>query len=511
MGPAHSVNSTVRAMAVIIPSFLALSVGYALYAVTDYTLMHRYYREYDMASQAVGLTVIYSVIAALMLVTYIRLLCTIYTNPGVVPLGPKYARDFYENNMVKQRKGNAHDAQRSLCEEIRAGFGKPPSAGMKKGDAAKSKTPESNGEHVDLESGLADSVPYGGVGSQTPAGPDPRLDPNSPGLEHSYTKDVFECTADGRPVWCMPCGTWKPDRAHHCSEINRCVYKMDHYCPWVGGIVSETTFKYFLQFTLYATIFCGLTIGTTGNALWQSRQRHGGTDTRVIVALALGSVLGLFSFSMFATCLNFVLQNLTTVESHQLKNRVRMMAVRIKLNADPVPGSYNTITYPLSVNGSPPPPQYGAVQIPALPAKTVGSDATTATREATGTFAPESENVEVPDPFQVNRNARAARRRATQTALDAFDAFDARDLLAHRTFAIVPVPKGMNVWDLGWRGNWISVMGTNVFDWLLPIRGSPCSDHTSTESRYSLSPAFQQYCAKMNLPSVHEMEERHRG
>ncbi|CAK7265176.1 Palmitoyltransferase pfa5 [Sporothrix epigloea] len=505
-GPAHSVNSTVRAMAVIIPSFLALSVGYTLYAVTDYILMHQYYHQYDMASEAVGLTVIYSVIAALMVVTYIRLLYTIYTDPGVIPLGSKYARDFYESNVTRQRQGNAYDAQRSLCEEIRAGFGKPPSAGRKKQDAATKVAPGSDSEHLDLESGLANSVPYGGAGSQAPAGPDPRLDPNSPGLEHFYTKDVFECTADGRPVWCMPCGTWKPDRAHHCSEINRCVYKMDHYCPWVGGIVSETTFKYFLQFTTYATIVCGLTIGTTANALWQSKQRHRGSDTRVIIALALGSVLGLFSFAMFASCLNFVLQNLTTVESHQLKNRVKMMAVRIKRGAEPVEESYNTVTYPLPTNDSPP-PQYGAVQPPSRPAETVSADAATATTMPSGAPAPDCEKMEEPDPFQVHRAARAARRQATQ---DALDVLDARDRLAYRTFAIVTVPKGMNVWNLGWRGNWTSVMGTNVFDWFLPIRGSPCSDHSSTESRYKLSPAFQQFCADMNLPSAHEMEERHR-
>jgi palmitoyltransferase len=73
---------------------------------------------------------------------------------------------------------------------------------------------------------------------QYPAGPD--TSPDSPGLERFYSKDVFVCENDGRPRWCSSCRAWKPDRAHHSSEINRCVKKMDHYCPWVGGIVSET-------------------------------------------------------------------------------------------------------------------------------------------------------------------------------------------------------------------------------------------------------------------------------
>lgn len=68
----------------------------------------------------------------------------------------------------------------------------------------------------------------------------PDQDPDSPGLEAFYSKDVFVCEADGRPKWCSDCRQWKPDRAHHSSELERCVRKMDHLCPWVGGMVSET-------------------------------------------------------------------------------------------------------------------------------------------------------------------------------------------------------------------------------------------------------------------------------
>lgn len=57
-------------------------------------------------------------------------------------------------------------------------------------------------------------------------------DPDSPGLEKFYTKDVFICEMDGKPKWCSQCSNWKPDRAHHCSSSGRCVLKMDHFCPW---------------------------------------------------------------------------------------------------------------------------------------------------------------------------------------------------------------------------------------------------------------------------------------
>lgn len=59
-----------------------------------------------------------------------------------------------------------------------------------------------------------------------------RNDPDSPGLELFYSKDVFTCEMDGRPRWCSQCSNWKPDRAHHCSSSGRCILKMDHFCPW---------------------------------------------------------------------------------------------------------------------------------------------------------------------------------------------------------------------------------------------------------------------------------------
>lgn len=61
---------------------------------------------------------------------------------------------------------------------------------------------------------------------------DPQNDPDSPGLEKFYTKEVFTCEGDGKPRWCSECSNWKPDRTHHCSDVGRCIYKMDHFCPW---------------------------------------------------------------------------------------------------------------------------------------------------------------------------------------------------------------------------------------------------------------------------------------
>ena len=57
---------------------------------------------------------------------------------------------------------------------------------------------------------------------------------------------------------CQKCGCMKVDGVHHCSQCKRCVYKMDHHCPWTGNCVGYYTLKPFLLFLLYvsALTFC---------------------------------------------------------------------------------------------------------------------------------------------------------------------------------------------------------------------------------------------------------------
>jgi palmitoyltransferase len=60
-----------------------------------------------------------------------------------------------------------------------------------------------------------------------------------PGLEQYWRRDAFVCDQNGLPIWCTVCNNWKPDRTHHNQDTARCTRKMDHFCPWVGGVVGE--------------------------------------------------------------------------------------------------------------------------------------------------------------------------------------------------------------------------------------------------------------------------------
>lgn len=146
---------------------------------------------------AVAILVIYFLLFILVLSSYFRLLYIVSADPGYIPLGAAAERQRLE------RKGH-----RSILK-----LDAVPNLGPR--PLNNSGNPEIGHEYPSSETEL-----------------DAYYDPDSPGLENFYTKDVFICEEDGRPKWCSDCSNWKPDRAHHCSDIGRCVRKMDHFCPW---------------------------------------------------------------------------------------------------------------------------------------------------------------------------------------------------------------------------------------------------------------------------------------
>ena len=97
----------------------------------------------------------------------------------------------------------------------------------------------------------------------------------------TVTADMFVCEPAGYPRWCRTCEVIKPDRAHHSRDCGRCTYRMgtlhpplvfhsliwlntdvDHFCPWVGGMVGFSRYKFFLQFVSYTAIFCSFVVGS---------------------------------------------------------------------------------------------------------------------------------------------------------------------------------------------------------------------------------------------------------
>lgn len=221
----------------IIPLLLAGVVGYATYVLVVllsgeklslpfslcvlYTLTYLFAVNYLLKKHrnnaaAIPILVVYFVLFILMTASFIRLSHIITFDPPYVPLGlsaPPARRD----RIILKEKGRARGRD---------------------GDITR-------GEYDPREKSR-----------DIRAGPGAQNDPDSPGLELFYTKDVFICEMDGRPRWCSSCANWKPDRARHCSSSGRCIRKMDHFCPWVGGPIGENNFKFFIQFNGYAALYC---------------------------------------------------------------------------------------------------------------------------------------------------------------------------------------------------------------------------------------------------------------
>ncbi len=341
-----------------------------------------------------------------MAVCYFRLLQTVITNPGYVPRSSHWYQHRKQQKEQKQPKRSKTPNSTSSQEKPK-------------------KTWHSHSRQPGYPEGEA---------SSNGASFYPDLTAPASGLENFYKKDIFVCQNDGRPIWCSTCLNWKPDRTHHCREVERCVRKMDHFCPWVGGIVSETNFKFFLQFVTYGTAYC-IFVGIF-MAIFVAEKKRADEQLNIhwILALAFAILFGLFGAGMTGGTLQLILLNSTTVENLSRKTKVTYLAVHIpRPDTSGAPRSYRTITYPLKPN------------VPAneIPAQAPASD----TNASFTTTAP-----------------------------------------APRTFAILSTPPGKNPWNLGPLANFKEVMGYHTYDWFLPLKYSPCCNHSSGESDFPLGP-----------------------
>lgn len=137
---------------------------------------------------------------------YARLLYVVTFKTKYVPHGPKWHAQQEEKAQVKRRHNRSHRES-----------GVPDASEKATGSAD-----SGSAEDGTVDSNVHSSGAFYAPGSAEAAS----------GLQEFYKRDAFVCQGDGRPIWCSTCLNWKPDRAHHCREIERCVRKMDHFCPW---------------------------------------------------------------------------------------------------------------------------------------------------------------------------------------------------------------------------------------------------------------------------------------
>ncbi|KZM22879.1 Protein S-acyltransferase [Ascochyta rabiei] len=129
--------------------------------------------------------------------------------------------------------------------------------------------------------------------------------------------DAYICDYEGMPLWCDKCHNWKPDRTHHCKELGRCVRKMDHYCPWAGGIIAETTHKFFMQFVSFGALYTAYAWIVSAVFLGERIAKTGSRPGTWIGVIAVAVLFCIFTFTMscmtgWNLCINY-----TSVEGIQ--------------------------------------------------------------------------------------------------------------------------------------------------------------------------------------------------
>lgn len=268
-----------------------------------------------------------------------------------------------------------------------------------------------------------------------------RLSFPAPTLDDILSKDIFVCQPDGTPRWCSTCKIWRPDRSRHCREKDRCVLKLDHFCPWVGGIVSEQSMKYFILFNAYTfiyTIFDWI-LAAVCIAQWD-RQRS--LDGNVAAMLILGLFfMGLTGGIGFSAILN-ALTNHTTVENTAEPAGHRWnLALRVQ-DGEVLAEGIRTITFPQ-----------------------VCANATSLDTLLTHLeYAGEREAITHLDPDETKQDISFAK--------------------TGRTFAIITSDAFANPWDCGPCENWCQVMGHSILGWFFPIEvGNPWFSHRSYTSQ----------------------------
>jgi palmitoyltransferase len=214
-----------------------------------------------------------------------------------------------------------------------------------------------------------------------------------------------------------------------------------------------------MQFTTYCSLYCAVALASAAYCLALQVQDVGVPDGRVIAVIALAAFFGLFTFMMSATSARFILTNITNVDMLR-KAWVYQLAIRVPTGT-PSTEKYHTITYPL--------PRANTVQ-------------------------------------QELRLPSGGGHTASLGAAVLGNSSSARDRLASRTFAILRAEPKENPWDLGWKKNWETVMGTNIIDWLLPVRRSPCALHEDTESDYKVGPLIAELKARYGLGDLREAQ-----
>lgn len=67
-------------------------------------------------------------------------------------------------------------------------------------------------------------------------------------------KNAHPRDRDLPPLICGRCNGFKPPHSHHDKVSNRCISRMDHFCPWMNNAIGAKNQKNFILFLVYTDL-----------------------------------------------------------------------------------------------------------------------------------------------------------------------------------------------------------------------------------------------------------------
>lgn len=124
--------------------------------------------------------------------------------------------------------------------------------------------------------------------------------------------DIFLCNYQGFPPWCNVCQTIKVFRSHHSTDCTHCITCMDHYCTFLGGIIGQNNYRYFLLFIV--SLDSSFILAFVSMMSYIKRLRHNFHWT-MIVACALCLMFILMVTNLIGSNIEMIYHNETTIDA----------------------------------------------------------------------------------------------------------------------------------------------------------------------------------------------------
>ncbi|CAI2375475.1 unnamed protein product [Moneuplotes crassus] len=103
---------------------------------------------------------------------------------------------------------------------------------------------------------------------------------------------------------CLKCNDLKPLSMSHCSTCDKCVYKLDHHCPWLNRCIAHNNLRFFISLLVFGTTVCfcnGVLIFTSRYSDYYSENLW---KCRILTYLSFLSTYGLAPYTLLEVYIN---------------------------------------------------------------------------------------------------------------------------------------------------------------------------------------------------------------